>query len=258
MASNPNQPKPNDTNGNDTAHRATNNAEIIGSGNDINGGAVQLSDISLSFRAAAGGSAVHVLKNINLRADSGEKIALTGPSGAGKTSLLAMVAGLLRPTSGQVCTLGHPLSSMSEDELAAMRRDYIGIVFQHFHLLETMTAQENTALPLQLTGCTDANTLAAESLRAVGLESRLQHFPSQLSGGERQRVAIARAFVSRPKLLLADEPTGNLDYDSGNVVLRLLMDMAREQNATLLFVTHNRDILKQFDTVRDLQYGGLV
>ena len=201
--------------------------------------------------------AVSVLNGLNFTARRGEAAALIGPSGAGKTSLLALVAGLLRPVSGEVEVLGQSLAGLDEDALATMRREKIGVVFQHFHLLETMTALENVALPLQLLGDDNAFDRAAESLRAVGLAERTSHFPAQLSGGERQRTAIARAFVARPQLLLADEPTGNLDYDSGQAVLDLLLGMARDHQSTLLFVTHNQDILKRFDSVHVLRGGAL-
>ena len=201
--------------------------------------------------------AVSVLSGLNFTAKRGEAAALIGPSGAGKTSLLALVAGLLRPVSGEVEVLGQSLAGLDEDALATMRREKIGVVFQHFHLLETMTALENAALPLQLLGDDNAFDRAAESLRAVGLAERTSHFPAQLSGGERQRTAIARAFVARPQLLLADEPTGNLDYDSGQAVLDLLLGMARDHQSTLLFVTHNQDILKRFDSVHVLRGGAL-
>ena len=201
--------------------------------------------------------AVSVLSGLNFAAKRGEAAALIGPSGAGKTSLLALVAGLLRPVSGEVEVLGQSLAGLDEDALATMRREKIGVVFQHFHLLETMTALENAALPLQLLGDDNAFDHAAESLRAVGLAERTSHFPAQLSGGERQRTAIARAFVARPQLLLADEPTGNLDYDSGQAVLDLLLGMARDHQSTLLFVTHNQDILKRFDSVHVLRGGAL-
>lgn len=213
---------------------------------------MRLSGVALSF-----GASVQVLHDLNLNVAAGESVALTGPSGAGKTSLLAIIAGLLRPDSGEVRILGEDLTTLNENRLAALRRDNIGVVFQHFHLLETMTALENTALPLELNARADAAEEAGRALAAVGLAARTKHFPSQLSGGERQRVAIARAFSVRPKLLLADEPTGNLDYDTGREVLDLLLGAAREHHTTLLFVTHNNDILKQFDTVYTLRGGTL-
>lgn len=214
--------------------------------------AVYLSNVALSF-----GDTVRVLRNLNLSVAAGESVAMTGPSGAGKTSLLAIIAGLLRPTSGTVRALGRDLNTLNEDALAKLRCDSIGVVFQHFHLLETMTALENAALPLELQGRADAHEEAARALAAVGLSAREKHFPSQLSGGERQRVAIARAFSVRPKLLLADEPTGNLDYDTGREVLEILLGAASEHKSTLLFVTHNRDILQRFDSVYTLKSGAL-
>lgn len=215
--------------------------------------AIELSDVSLAF------GTVRVFSGASLKISRGETAALTGPSGAGKTSLLALIAGLMRPTSGAVHTLGNDLSAMDEGALAALRRDSIGVVFQHFHLLETMTAQENAALPLELAGKSSAEAAAeaAKFLDAVGLSERRTHFPSQLSGGERQRAAIARAFVARPALLLADEPTGNLDYDTGKAVLDMLLSMARTAGSTMLFVTHNREILQRFDSVHVLREGGL-
>lgn len=198
-----------------------------------------------------------MLKNLNLTVANGETVAMTGPSGAGKTSLLAIIAGLLRPTQGKANTLGRDVSTLDENTLADLRRTQIGIVFQHFHLLETMTALENVILPLELAGITKPAARAKESLAAVGLSPRLTHFPSQLSGGERQRVAIARAFALHPPLLLADEPTGNLDYDTGKFVLDTLLGLVREYSTTLVFVTHNNEILKQFDTIHTLKNGNL-
>ena len=212
-----------------------------------------MSQVGLSF---AHGS-VRVFHNLSAAIRPGETTALTGPSGAGKTSLLAIIAGLLRPSEGTAETLGQPVSTMSEDALAELRRSQIGIVFQHFHLLDTMTALENVALPLQLANAASSADRAKESLAAVGLAARLSHFPSQLSGGERQRVAIARAFVAHPKLLLADEPTGNLDYDTGQAVLETLLTLAQEHRTTMVFVTHNQDILRHFDSVLSLRDGGL-
>ena len=200
---------------------------------------------------------MRVFHNLSAAIRPGETTALTGPSGAGKTSLLAIIAGLLRPSEGEAETLGQPVSTMSEDALAELRRSQIGIVFQHFHLLDTMTALENVALPLQLANAASSTDRAKESLAAVGLAARLSHFPSQLSGGERQRVAIARAFVAHPKLLLADEPTGNLDYDTGQAVLETLLTLAQEHRTTMVFVTHNQDILRHFDSVLSLRDGGL-
>ena len=213
--------------------------------------AVYLSNLSLSF------GSVHVLKNLNLRIEQGRHVALIGRSGAGKTSLLAIIGGLLKPTSGSAETLGNNIGNMNEDSLAALRRNKIGVVFQHFHLLETMTALENAALPLDLAGHRDSQKRAKELLDIIGLADRIKHFPSQLSGGERQRVAIARAFASSPPLLLADEPTGNLDDDTSDKVLETLFALGRERGTTMLFVTHNTALLPRFDDVWQMRDGGV-
>lgn len=215
--------------------------------------AIHLSDLSLTFPPD-----VEVLKGLNLTIARGKHVALIGRSGSGKTSLLAIISGLLKPGGGRVETLGHPVHEMNEDQLATLRRDNIGVVFQHFHLLETMTALENTMLPLELAGDRNARHKAKEMLDAVGLAARMTHFPSQLSGGERQRVAIARAFVSAPPLLLADEPTGNLDDDTSEQVLQMLLTIGREKNTTMLFVTHNNTILERFDEVWEMRGGVLL
>lgn len=196
---------------------------------------------------------MQVLENVNLAVPAAAAVALTGPSGAGKTSLLAIVGGLLRPTSGAAEVFGESVWNLGEEERAAMRRGKIGVVFQHFHLLETMTALENAALPLELGGHANAAEIAEQSLAAVGLSRRLHHFPSQLSGGEQQRTAIARAFAAGPKLLLADEPTGNLDHDTAEEVLDALFAAARRNNTAMLFVTHNDALLTRFDAAYALR-----
>ena len=210
--------------------------------------AARLSGVSLSF-----GPSVHVLQDVNLSIAAGEAVALTGPSGAGKTSLLAITGGLLPPSGGAVEIFGKNIAALGEEGRAALRRDNIGVVFQHFHLLETMTAQENTALALELAGRKNAAAAAAEALSAVGLSHRPHHFPSQLSGGEQQRAAIARAFAAHPKLLLADEPTGNLDNDTGREVLDTLFAEAKRHQTAMLFVTHNDSILNRFDSAYSLR-----
>lgn len=209
--------------------------------------------VCLSF----GGGTVAVLSDLDLTVARGEKVALTGPSGSGKTSLLAVVSGLLRPDSGTVRTCSLPVETMNEDELAKMRRDKIGIVFQHFHLMESMTALENVMLPLELAGREDAEEKARESLSSVGMARRVGHFPSQLSGGERQRVAIARAFAPGPELLLADEPTGNLDFDTGKEILDVLFSLAEGGEQTIFFITHNHELLPRFGRVCALRGGRL-
>jgi putative ABC transport system ATP-binding protein len=191
----------------------------------------------LTVDAAAG--PVNILAGIDLDVEPGEAVAIVGPSGSGKTSLLMVLAGLERATAGSVHVAGQDLAALGEDALARFRRGTIGIVFQAFHLIPTMTALENVAIPLELAGLRDAEARAAASLRAVGLGHRLTHLPGQLSGGEQQRVALARAFAPAPVLLLADEPTGNLDLATGRAVMDLLFAMQAEHGTTLLLITHD-------------------
>ena len=187
--------------------------------------------------AAAG--PVNILNGVDLDVEAGASVGIVGPSGSGKTSLLMVLAGLERATAGMVEVAGQELTALDEDALARFRRDTIGIVFQAFHLIPTMTALENVSIPLELAGDRDAADRAAESLRSVGLGHRLTHLPGQLSGGEQQRVALARAFAPRPRLLLADEPTGNLDAATGQAVMDLLFGMQAELGTTLLLITHD-------------------
>jgi putative ABC transport system ATP-binding protein len=196
---------------------------------------IALSDVRLTLQSQAGG--VNILRGVDLRADAGEVLAVMGPSGAGKTTLLMLMAGLERASSGSVRVGGHDLSAMGEDQLAAFRRENVGIVFQGFHLVPAMTALENAALPLEFSGRADAFSRAEEALVAVGLGERLGHFPAELSGGEQQRVALARALAPRPRLILADEPTGNLDGETGERVMELLFSLAAD--TTLVLVTHD-------------------
>ena len=198
---------------------------------------VRLDGIELSLESAAG--KVDILRGIDLSVGRGETISVVGPSGSGKTSLMMVIAGLERQTRGRVEIDGRGLLALDEDALARLRLDYIGIVFQNFHLVPTMTALENVAIPRELAGSAAAFDEAAETLERVGLGQRLGHYPGQLSGGEQQRVALARAFVAKPALLLADEPTGNLDGDTGNAVIDLLFSLVAEAGTTLLLVTHN-------------------
>ncbi len=198
---------------------------------------VRLDRIELSLESAAG--TVDILRGIDLSVGRGETISVVGPSGSGKTSLMMVIAGLERQTRGRVEIDGRGLLALDEDALARLRLDYIGIVFQNFHLVPTMTALENVAIPRELAGSAAAFDEAAETLERVGLGHRLGHYPGQLSGGEQQRVALARAFVAKPALLLADEPTGNLDGDTGNAVIDLLFSLVAEAGTTLLLVTHN-------------------
>ena len=202
--------------------------------------AISLDNICLTLDGNAG--PVNILKNVCLQVDRGESIGMTGPSGSGKTSLLMLLGGLERATSGSLNILGNDLTSLNEDQLARFRMKHVGIVFQSFHLIPTMTALENVATPLELSGRRDAFELAASELGAVGLADRLDHYPSQLSGGEQQRVAIARASAPEPDILLADEPTGNLDTENGQMVMDLLLGLSHRHNAALVLVTHAEEL----------------
>lgn len=201
---------------------------------------VRMEDMRLRLASRAG--AVEILRGIDLAIAAGESVAILGPSGSGKTSLLMVMAGLERASGGRVTFDGQELSVLDEDELARLRGRHIGIVFQSFNLVPTMTAWENVALPLEFAAATDAFPRARELLHAVGLEHRLEHFPAQLSGGERQRVALARALAPRPGLLLADEPTGNLDSETGRQVIELLFALHRDTATTLVLVTHDAEL----------------
>jgi putative ABC transport system ATP-binding protein len=198
---------------------------------------VRVRDLRLTVNAAAG--PVNILAGIDMEVGLGEAVAIVGPSGSGKTSLLMVLAGLERATSGTVMVAGQDLGALDEDKLARFRRGTIGIVFQAFHLIPTMTAVENVAIPLELAGVKNAEARAAESLRSVGLGHRLTHLPGQMSGGEQQRVALARAFAPAPRVLLADEPTGNLDIATGRTVMDLLFAMRAQHGTTLLLITHD-------------------
>ena len=198
---------------------------------------VRLAGLELTLASAAG--AVEILRGIDLEIGPGERVALVGASGAGKSSMMMIVGGLERATAGSVEVAGYDLIGMSEDALALFRRENVGIVFQSFHLVPTMTALENVAVPLEFAGHADAFALAAAELEAVGLGHRTSHYPGQLSGGEQQRVALARAFVTEPRLLLADEPTGNLDGDTGEQIVDLMFELSRKKGTTLLLITHD-------------------
>lgn len=193
----------------------------------------------LVFTAAAISGPVQVLRGVDLSIAAGEAVGIVGPSGSGKTSLLMLLAGLERPTGGALSVAGRDLTALDEDDLARFRRDEVGIVFQAFHLVPTMTALENVAVPLEFAGRRDAFDRAAAALKEVGLGHRLEHYPGQLSGGEQQRVALARAVVAEPRLILADEPTGNLDRATGAVVMDLLFGLRARMGTTLLLITHD-------------------
>ncbi|MBY0336676.1 MAG: ABC transporter ATP-binding protein [Acetobacteraceae bacterium] len=193
----------------------------------------------LGFEVGAGSSRVNILRGVSLRIAEGEAVGIVGPSGSGKTSLLMLLAGLERATAGRLAVAGRDLADMDEDSLARFRREEVGIVFQAFHLVPTMTAVENVAIPLEFAGDEHAFTRAEAALKAVGLGHRLGHYPGQLSGGEQQRVAVARAFVALPKVILADEPTGNLDRKTGEAVMDLLFDLRAKYGTTLILITHD-------------------
>ncbi len=199
-----------------------------------------------------------ILDGIDLSIARGESVALVGPSGAGKTTLLALLAGLDRPTRGKIWLCGTELTALNEDGRAALRAQRVGFVFQSFHLLQSLTALENVMLPLELAGDPQAAALARETLANIGLGARLGHYPRQLSGGEQQRVAIARAFVTRPEVLFADEPTGNLDSASGERIGQLLFDLNAEARTTLVLVTHQRELAARCDRTIQLSAGRIV
>src|SRR5215217_878453 len=215
--------------------------------------AIALHDVDLSL--GRGAARVHILKGISLGIDKGEAVGLVGPSGSGKSTLLMTMAGLERPDSGKVIVDGTDLSGLDEDALARFRGRRIGIVFQSFHLVPTMTALENVSLPLELAGEDDAFARAEAELAAVGLGERLHHYPAQLSGGEQQRVAIARALVPNPAILVADEPTGNLDESTGSSIVDLLFALRAERGATLVLVTHDLSLARRCDRVIRLRSG---
>jgi putative ABC transport system ATP-binding protein len=215
--------------------------------------AVALENVRLTLTSSAG--EVNILRGIDCRIGAGETVGIVGPSGSGKTSLLMVIAGLEQPTSGAVSVAGTVFNGQSEDALARFRRDHIGIVFQNFHLVPTMTALENVALPLEFADVPDAFERARAGLSAVGLAGRLSHYPGQLSGGEQQRVAIARAFVTEPAILLADEPTGNLDGETGHAVMDTLFDLHARHDTTLVLITHEPDVAKRCSRVITLTDG---
>lgn len=214
---------------------------------------ISLKDIHLTLSSDAG--PVNILRGIDLTVQPGETVGIVGPSGSGKSTLMSIMAGLEVPTSGSVLMVGEAIETMSEDELARFRRENIGIVFQSFHLIPTMTALENIAIPLELAGRADAFEIAAEKLASVGLADRATHYPSQLSGGEQQRVALARAVCTNPKILLADEPTGNLDGKTGHVIMDLMFELQLEQKTTLILITHDDQLARKCDHVIRLEDG---
>ena len=219
---------------------------------------IVLSAKDLSKQVSSPEGALTILEGINLEIATGEAVALVGPSGAGKTTLLALLAGLDHPTAGGVRLCGENLSVLDEDGRARVRGQNVGFVFQSFHLVPSLTALENVMLPLELADEKNAAARAREALDSVGLASRTGHYPRQLSGGEKQRVAIARAFVTKPSVLFADEPTGNLDTASGDRISKLLFDMNSQSGTTLVLVTHDKTLAGLCDRILELEAGRLV
>ena len=217
---------------------------------------IRLSRVELTLPSSAG--PVEILRGLDLDIGPGEVVSVVGPSGSGKSTMMMLIAGLERPSVGHVEVAGTQLASLDEDGLARFRRDTIGIVFQDFHLIPTMTALENVAIPLEFAGRADAFDRAADCLGQVGLDHRLTHYPGQLSGGEQQRVALARAFGPAPPLLLADEPTGNLDGETGRQVIDLLFDLQESHGSTLVLITHDRGLAGRCGRTVRLQDGRIV
>ncbi len=217
---------------------------------------IEARDVTL--RLGSGDAAVDVLRGLTLDVPAGQRLAILGPSGSGKSSAMAVLSGMERATSGTVRVAGAEFTTMNEDGLARARRGRIGIVLQAFHLIPTMTALENVAVPLELAGEADVQTRAKAELDAVGLGHRLHHYPTQLSGGEQQRVAIARALVGRPALIFADEPTGNLDAATGAAIIDLLFGRLTETGATLVLITHDADLAPLCDRIITMRDGLIV
>jgi len=217
---------------------------------------IQIEDVRLTLASAAG--PVNILNGVSLKVAHGEALALLGPSGSGKSSLLMVAAGLEAATSGRVAVAGQRLNALNEDQLARFRREHVGIVFQSFHLIPTMTALENVAVPLELLGRADAFAKAEAALEAVSLGHRLDHYPGQLSGGEQQRVALARAIVHEPEVLFADEPTGNLDGATGGAIVDLLFSLRARVGATLFLVTHEQALAGRCDRTLHMKDGLIV
>lgn len=217
---------------------------------------LEIQNVSKSYHQA--NQRVDVLGQINMQAQKGEKIAILGPSGCGKSTLLSLLAGLDNPDTGSVLIDGSDLAKMSEDERSFTRSEKLGIVFQQYHLMRNLTAVENVGIPLEIVGKADYTKQAQVALDQVSLSDRANHFPSEMSGGECQRVAIARAIVTRPSLILADEPSGNLDQKTGEEVMNLLFKLCGEKEITLILVTHNQELAGQCDRALLLQGGALV
>ncbi len=217
---------------------------------------ISLKNIHLTLMSDAG--PVNILRGIDLNITDGETVGIVGPSGSGKSTLMSIIGGLESPSEGMVTVCDQEFGPLSEDELAGFRRDNIGIVFQSFHLVPTMTALENVAIPLELASVPNAFELARKKLAEVGLAGREEHYPTQLSGGEQQRVALARAVISEPKILLADEPTGNLDGSTGDVIIQKMFELHDSHNTTMVLITHDEQLAKRCDRTIRIEDGLIV
>ncbi len=216
---------------------------------------LNLHDVRLTLPAQSG--PVEILKGVNLKVEPGECVAVIGPSGSGKSSLISIAAGLERTTAGKVELLGTDITGMSEDALARLRRGRVSLIFQSYHLLPTMTALDNVRVPLEISGIEGVKEKATKLLQEVGLGDRLDHYPGQMSGGERQRVAVARALASDPEIVFADEPTGNLDGDTGAGVADMLFDIVQKRKTAMVLVTHDRELAKRADRIVTMRNGNL-
>jgi putative ABC transport system ATP-binding protein len=217
---------------------------------------LELQDIYLNYKTE--NSLVEVIKGVNLKINSGENVAVVGKSGSGKTSLIMLIAGLEKVTSGKIIFEDQDISPYSEDELADLRKRKIGIIFQSFYLISNYTALENVSLVLEINKIENAQKKSAELLDQFGLKDRLNHFPSQLSGGEQQRVAIARSIILSPKLILADEPSGNLDSENSKLIIQLLFKYSKQNNSSLILVTHDQSIAKECDKIIEIKDGKII
>ncbi|MEY3189744.1 MAG: hypothetical protein RIR82_478 [Pseudomonadota bacterium] len=217
---------------------------------------LELQDIYLNYKTE--NTLVEVIKGVNLKINSGENVAVVGKSGSGKTSLIMLIAGLEKATSGKIIFEDQDISTYSEDELADLRKRKIGIVFQSFYLIPNYTALENVSLVLEINKIENAQKKSAELLEQFGLKDRLNHFPSQLSGGEQQRVAIARSIILSPKLILADEPSGNLDSENSKLIINLLFKYSKQNNSSLILVTHDQFIAKECDKIIEIKDGKII
>ena len=213
---------------------------------------------NLNMNYQSGGKSLSVLQSINIEVHEGETVSITGPSGSGKTTLMGLCAALDNPSSGEITIFGNKISPLSEDQRALIRNKYVGFIFQNFQLLPSLTALENVMLPLEMQGIYTTHKDAEDLLKRVGLADRVTHYPSQLSGGEQQRVALARAFINKPKILFADEPTGNLDGDTGETIEKLMFDLNKDYGTTLIIVTHNQDLAAKTKRTIQLKSGHIV